>query len=183
MFLLVSLNYFTRNGFVVCLAFTPDSLQWPVCLCTEWASYLPASSTLQCSLMTALLVYQLSFGFQLSELGHGLCHSPCPLPTPSGLHALSFSYFICCLLPSLCSPTLDCIFPFWPRAVCVYMFFGFFLKCVFHESSLDGVLIGYLLKKWAVVRHSINIHWGNENIKSCLLASVSTRGITVFWDM
>ena len=38
---------------------------------------------------------------------------------------------------------------------------------------------GYVLKKGAIVRHPIRIHWENGEVKRCLLTSVNNRGITV----
>ena len=50
---------------------------------------------------------------------------------------------------------------------------------VFLLCPHKGVFIGYVLKKRAIVRHPIRIHWENENIKCCLLISINNRGITV----
>ena len=49
---------------------------------------------------------------------------------------------------------------------------------VFLLCPHKGVFIGYVLKKRAIVRHPIRIHGENENIKCCLLISISNRGIT-----
>lgn len=122
-----------------------------------------SSFTPQHCLVTTLLVYQLSFHFELQLSMSQIRAFPVPLllpgpsfplPIESVLHALLSSYVAHCFLPSWCSLKLESFFIFCP------------LSCVLMFSYLS--LNTYVSVSPAQRRHSWGDCWRNELLQDTL---------------